>query len=220
MIQLFSVFFPCLNLEEAIGNSKNTSRVTFTLWFWSLLKIFQLSVTFISFGLHSFTVITCTYFVYCNLDWWQGRLTAAELCWLKAPFSVVHNLAKIQLLRLKFVILIACLKQNYFGRVQQSHSSTFQKWGLSKMLAHQEIKNNFWWPFVWLLWAFVILNRNVRFVIWDVTFLSVIQVLHLCGFSEAVNIYFFFCENSTSLSQIVNSKAIKPTLSLKGLKKS
>lgn len=45
------------------------------------------------------------------------------------------------------------------------------------------------------------------------------QVLHLCEFSEAVN-YFFFHENSTSLSQIVNTKAIKPTLSLKGLRKS
>lgn len=52
---------------------------------------------------------------------------AVELCWLKAPFSVVHSLAKIQLPSLKFVMLIACLKQNYFGRVQQSHSSCFQK---------------------------------------------------------------------------------------------
>lgn len=90
-------------------------------------KGFPATHNFISFSLHSFIGIICTYFVYCNLDRWQGRLTAAELRWLKAPFSVVHNLAKVQLLRLKFVILIACLEQNYFGRVQQSHSSSFQK---------------------------------------------------------------------------------------------
>lgn len=172
-------FFPVLKSPR--NHWQNTSRVTLTLCFWSLLKIFQLSITFISFSLHSFIGIMCSYFAYCNLNWWQGRLTAAELCWLKAPFSVVHNLAKIQLLRLKFVILIACLKQNYFGRVQQSHSSSFQKWGLSKMLAHREIKNNFWWPFVWLLWAFVILNRNVRFVIWDVTFF-------ICYTGQVINV--------------------------------
>lgn len=52
---------------------------------------------------------------------------------------------------------------------------------------------------------------------------QVINVLkdknYVCVSSVKQLIIFFFHENATSLSQIVNTKAIKPTLSLKGLRK-
>lgn len=69
---------------------------------------------------------------------------------------------------------IGCLpsSRTYFGGAQQSHPSCFQKRVLNKMLACLPIKNNFWMPLLGLLWTITILNRSLRFIVWDVAFLS------------------------------------------------